>query len=136
MIWFTMSEAMQLHIIIQGHVFSLCKLLCNEGIRAAFRIFFKGGQNGFSGVPGIGKLIRQSHTINLKGRGGANIQQGEANAPPLNAALGIMFLYFLTAHIATETLRDGAMHSLTGIPASSCDTKLILTTSSASRSPS
>ena len=36
-------------------------------VRAAFRIFFKGGQNGCSGVPGEANSICQSHTINLKG---------------------------------------------------------------------
>ena len=33
--------------------------------------FFQGvrGKNGFSGVPGGGKLVCQSHTIDLKGEG-------------------------------------------------------------------
>ena len=49
--------------------------------RAAFRIFFKGGQNSRSSIPGEANSICQSHTINLKG-GKHPVRGGECPSPP------------------------------------------------------
>ena len=59
-------------------------------IRAAFRIFFKGRQNGCSGIPGEANSLCQSHTIDLKGR--QTFSKGgrmPLPTPPLNATLNI-----------------------------------------------
>ena len=80
-----------LSIAYSNSSLSLAYLQHFHPIRAAFRIFFKGGcKMAHSGIPGEANSICQSHTINLKGGGQTSSKGGRTPLPvppPPNAAL-------------------------------------------------